>query len=75
MSNLLIFKNSKVLITGHTGFKGSWLSLWLAQIGADVHGISIALPSEPSHFLAAGLPDELPECVADLSNLRYEWLE
>ena len=55
MSNLLMFKNSKVLITGHTGFKGSWLSLWLAQMGADVHGISIALPSEPSHFLAADL--------------------
>ena len=68
MSNLLIFKNSKVLITGHTGFKGSWLSLWLAQIGADVHGISIALPSEPSHFLAAGLPAKITDHRMDICN-------
>jgi len=55
MSKLSVFKNSRVLITGHTGFKGSWLSLWLAQLGADVHGFSIALPSEPSHFSVADL--------------------
>ena len=36
-----IFKNKKILITGHTGFKGSWLSLWLSSIGAKVYGISL----------------------------------
>ena len=44
------FKNKKVLITGHTGFKGSWLSLWMSMLGAEVHGISISIPTNPSHF-------------------------
>ncbi|QWE31059.1 CDP-glucose 4,6-dehydratase [Polynucleobacter sp. Adler-ghost] len=45
------FANKVVLITGHTGFKGSWLSLWLSHLGADVHGISLPDPiSFPSHF-------------------------
>ncbi len=45
-----IYKNKKVLITGHTGFKGSWLSLWLSLIGAKIYGISKDIPTEPSHF-------------------------
>lgn len=44
-----IYKNKKVFITGHTGFKGSWLALWLQHIGADVAGYSLA-PAELSHF-------------------------
>jgi len=44
------FKNKKVLITGDTGFKGSWLSLWLAKLGAEVTGFS--LPAEPHQILA-----------------------
>ena len=55
MNNLSIFKGSRVLITGHTGFKGSWLSLWLAKLGANVHGTSLNIPSEPSNFAAADL--------------------
>lgn len=45
-----IYKGKKVLITGHTGFKGSWLSLWLSKLGAEVIGYSIDRPSNPSHF-------------------------
>ncbi len=45
-----IYKNKKVLITGHTGFKGSWLALWLSSIGADVTGYALAPPTEPNHF-------------------------
>ena len=45
-----IFKNKKVLITGHTGFKGSWLSLWMSQLGAKLYGISLSIPTSPSHF-------------------------
>ncbi len=45
-----IFKNKTVLITGHTGFKGSWLSLWLNNLGARVVGISDGIPSSPSNF-------------------------
>jgi CDP-glucose 4,6-dehydratase len=40
----------RVFITGHTGFKGSWLSLWLGKMGADVVGYSLGVPSDPNHF-------------------------
>ena len=45
MKNLKIFNNSRVIVTGHTGFKGSWLTAWLKQLGANVMGISL----EPTH--------------------------
>jgi len=44
------FRNKTVLITGHTGFKGSWLSQWLEMLGANVVGYSIDIPTTPSHF-------------------------
>ena len=44
------FKNKKILITGHTGFKGSWLSVWLKVLGADLIGISNSIGSEASHY-------------------------
>lgn len=50
-----IYKNKKVLITGHTGFKGSWLALWLTRLGADVAGYSLP-PLELSHFNLLKLP-------------------
>jgi CDP-glucose 4,6-dehydratase len=53
----------RVLVTGHTGFKGSWLSLWLAQMGAEVTGLSDAVPTEPSLFELARV-GELVETVA-----------
>jgi CDP-glucose 4,6-dehydratase len=49
------FKNKTVIVTGHTGFKGSWLSIWLVQLGAKVVGISLDPPSTPSHFEAGNL--------------------
>jgi CDP-glucose 4,6-dehydratase len=45
-----IYNNRRVLVTGHTGFKGSWLSYWLQQMGAKVSGISLAPPTQPNHF-------------------------
>ena len=45
-----IYNNRKVLVTGHTGFKGSWLSLWLIEMGADVIGYSLEPPTEPNHY-------------------------
>ncbi|MDQ3014268.1 MAG: CDP-glucose 4,6-dehydratase [bacterium] len=52
MENLFngIYKNKKVLITGHTGFKGSWLTLWLTKLGANVIGYSKDIPTTPNHF-------------------------
>ena len=46
------FESKKVLITGHTGFKGSWLTLWLNKLGANIMGISLDIPSSPSNFNA-----------------------
>jgi CDP-glucose 4,6-dehydratase len=45
-----VFAGKKVLLTGHTGFKGSWLALWLQQLGAEVVGLSLAPCTEPSHW-------------------------
>lgn len=44
------YQGKRVLITGHTGFKGSWLALWLSQMGAEVTGYSLPPPTDPSHF-------------------------
>ncbi|WP_157585803.1 CDP-glucose 4,6-dehydratase [Runella zeae] len=44
------YKQKKVLITGHTGFKGSWLSYWLQNLGAQLTGYSLSLPTTPNHF-------------------------
>jgi len=61
-----IYSGKKVLVTGHTGFKGSWLSLWLKQLGADVAGVSVDIPSEPSHFNAARLDDDIDDHRLDI---------
>ena len=66
MNNLSIFHDFKILITGHTGFKGSWLSLWLAELGAEVHGVSVEVPSEPSHFLASHLASRIHDHRVDI---------
>ena len=49
------FDGSKVLVTGHTGFKGTWMTMWLQELGAEVVGIADEIPTDPSHFAAAGL--------------------
>lgn len=47
------WQDRRVLVTGHTGFKGSWLSLWLADLGAEVHGLALDPPTQPNLFTAA----------------------
>jgi len=58
MKNLFggMYKNKRVLITGHTGFKGSWLALWLTKLGAEVAGYALVPPSSPSHYDLLSLP-------------------
>ena len=51
-----IYKDKVVLLTGHTGFKGSWLALWLHQLGAKVVGFSKDIPTTPSHWQVLNLP-------------------
>ena len=61
-----IFKNKTVLVTGHTGFKGSWLTAWLKIMGADVIGISLDEPEPISHFQFAKIFDGIEDCRIDI---------
>jgi CDP-glucose 4,6-dehydratase len=49
------YRHRPVLVTGHTGFKGSWLALWLTELGAAVSGVALAPPTKPSHWEMLGL--------------------
>ena len=61
--NPAYWRGKKVFITGHTGFKGGWLSLWLSGAGAQVHGYSTAPPTEPNLFTVAHVADTLASHV------------
>jgi CDP-glucose 4,6-dehydratase len=64
------FKNKKVLVTGHTGFKGSWLVSWLVLLGAEVTGLSIDIPTNSSHFRAIKLQNKINHKKMDIRNLK-----
>ena len=64
-----IYRGKKVLVTGHTGFKGSWLCQWLLKLGAHVVGFSKDIPTTPSLFEALGLQDRVTHYVADVRDL------
>jgi len=57
--NPTFWRDRSVFVTGHSGFKGGWLSLWLTQAGARVHGYSLAAPTEPNLFTVARVRDGL----------------
>ena len=63
-----IYKGKKVLLTGHTGFKGSWLTLWLKQLGAEVIGYSLEPPTNPSLFEILNLEKEIIHVIGDIRN-------
>lgn len=68
-----VFNGRSVLITGHTGFKGSWLSIWLRELGARVIGYSLEPPTTPSNFMASRLGERITDIrgdVRDLENLQ-----
>jgi CDP-glucose 4,6-dehydratase len=60
------FINKTVLVTGHTGFKGSWLIAWLRQLGANVVGVALDPPTEPSHFAQAQLSNQISDLRIDV---------
>ena len=64
-----IYKNKRVLITGHTGFKGSWLAIWLKELGADVVGYALDPPSEPNNFEATKLREKITHIHGDIRDL------
>lgn len=63
-----VFHNKEILITGHTGFKGSWLCHWLLQLGANVSGISDKVPTSPSMFEATGLDRLVNDYRCNIAN-------
>ena len=65
-----IYKNKTVLVTGHTGFKGSWLTAWLLKLEANVVGFSKDLPTNPSMFHELGLEHHVKHIVSDIGDLR-----
>lgn len=64
--NNQFWKNKKVLLTGHTGFKGSWLSLWLQKLGADLVGFSKNIPTKPSLFELANVDEGMISITGDI---------
>ncbi len=64
------FKDKSVLVTGHTGFKGSWLCLWLHRMGAKVTGFSLEPPTTPNHFSEANIVNLLDSHI--LADIRDE---
>jgi CDP-glucose 4,6-dehydratase len=66
MAFLKAFAGKRVLVTGHTGFKGSWLSEWLLALGADVHGLALPPPTEPALFDKLGLGSRMHHHLGDV---------
>ena len=64
------YKSQRVLVTGHTGFKGSWLSLWLQQLGARVYGLGLAAPTQPNLHEIVRTPTFEREIICDITDAR-----
>ena len=64
------WKNKRVLLTGHTGFKGGWLALWLQQMGADLCGYALEPPTTPSLFENAQIAAQMRSVIADIRDLE-----
>jgi len=69
--NPTFWQGKKVLLTGHTGFKGSWLSLWLQSMGAQVVGYALAPPTNPSLFEVAEVENGMTSIIGDIRDLAY----
>ena len=64
------FKNKKIIVTGHTGFKGSWLTLWLYSLGAEVLGLSKDVPTQPSNYKTLNLEKKIKSKKINLIKLK-----
>ena len=70
MSNPAFWHRKRVFLTGHTGFKGSWLSLWLQKLGASVTGYALAPPTNPSLFVLARVSDGMRSIEGDIRDFE-----
>src|ERR1700752_5140710 len=64
-----VFGAKRVLVTGHTGFKGSWLVRWLLKLGARVAGVSRDVPTDPAMFVELGLEQRVSHHQVDIRDL------
>lgn len=69
--NPQFWKDKVVLLTGHTGFKGSWLSLWLQKIGTKIIGYSKSVPTNPSLFEVANVQNRMTSILGDIRDLDH----
>lgn len=67
------FRNKKILVTGHTGFKGSWLSIWLHLLGAQVVGYALDPLTERDNFVLCGLADKIIDIRGDIRDETKLW--
>ncbi|HEX4021799.1 MAG TPA: CDP-glucose 4,6-dehydratase [Acidobacteriaceae bacterium] len=65
----MFWNGRKVFLTGHTGFKGGWLSLWLQQLGAEVCGFALEAPTEPNLFRAATVANGMQSVIGNIGDL------
>ncbi|MFI5004905.1 MAG: GDP-mannose 4,6-dehydratase, partial [Solirubrobacterales bacterium] len=64
------WRGRRVLLTGHTGFKGAWLALWLQTLGAQVTGFSLGVPTQPSLYGLAGVGEGMESIEGDVRDFR-----
>ena len=63
------YKNKKILVTGHCGFKGSWLTAWLLMMGADICGFSKNIPTSPSNFESIRIDKKIHHIIGDIKDI------
>jgi len=70
MIDVSFWEGKRVFLTGHTGFKGSWLSLWLSELGAEVKGYALAPNTTPSLYIEARVAEKIESEIGDIRNLK-----
>ena len=71
MGSLEFYEGKKVLITGHTGFKGSWLCRILVNVGAEVTGYALEPPTQPNLFDLCGVADKIDSVIGDIRDYEH----
>ena len=64
------WRGKRVLLTGHTGFKGAWAAIWLDRMGAEVTGLALAPDTEPNLFTLAGVAARTESLIVDLRDAK-----